>query len=236
MYRFYLPHIPKENFFLNQEESRHITKVLRFSVGDSVFISDGKGSIHLCEIISNGKNGCELKSLSVEKHPAKEYNVHIAMAPTKNNSRFEWFLEKATEIGIDQITPIFCMHSERKNIQLNRLNKVLIGALKQSCQAYLPKLNEPMSFSELILKMKNNDANKFIATFNRENEELCNLYKKRKSSVILIGPEGDFEKTEIDLALQNGFTGVNLGNSRLRTETAGLVACHTISMINLGDF
>ena len=232
MYWFYLADIPKKKIFLNQEESRHITKVLRYGIGDTVYLNDGKGSVYQCIIKFIDKKGCELESIAVKHHPQKEYRIHIAIAPTKNNSRFEWFLEKATEIGIDQITPIYSKHSERRKIQSPRLNKVLIGALKQSCQAYLPKLNEPMCFNDFIVNSGTNDSDMFIAAFHEENQELSSIYQRGEDATILIGPEGDFDKTEMDLALSLGVARVNLGKSRLRTETAGIVACHTISLIN----
>lgn len=232
MYWFYLADIPKEKIFLNQEEARHITKVLRYGIGDTIYLNDGKGSVYQCIIKFIDKKSCELESIAVKYHPKKECFVHIAIAPTKNNSRFEWFLEKATEIGIDQITPIYSNHSERRKIQSARLNKVLIGALKQSCQAYLPKLNEPIGFNDFIGNSETSNSEKFIAAFSEENQELRDMYQKSENATILIGPEGDFDKEEIGLALSKGFTRVNLGKSRLRTETAGIVACHTISLIN----
>ncbi len=233
MYRFYLADIPLEKINLSQEECRHITKVLRFGVGDIVYLTDGKGSIHQCVINSIDKKGCELKSVAVEYEPPKAYSLHIAIAPTKSNSRLEWFLEKATEIGIDQITPIYCNHSERRNIPSNRLHKILVGALKQSCQAYLPKLNDPIGFNDFIVNLGISDSNNYIAAFSEDNQELRDMYQKSKNATILIGPEGDFDEEEIGLALSKGFTRVNLGKSRLRTETAGIAACHTISLINL---
>ncbi|MBE9491864.1 MAG: RNA methyltransferase, partial [Bacteroidetes bacterium] len=156
---------------------------------------------------------------------------HLAIAPTKNINRFEWFLEKATEIGIDEISPIICDHSERKTLKTDRLNKILITAIKQSIKVYLPKLNSPLTFNEFIQKPCS--SFKFIACIDEEHQlNLKKAYQKGKDVVIIIGPEGDFSREEIKLAKELKYLPISLGKSRLRTETAAIVACHTIQLLN----
>jgi len=162
----------------------------------------------------------------------KPYRIHIAIAPTKNIDRFEWFLEKATEIGIDEITPIICEHSERTIIKPERLERVIIAAMKQSIKAFKPTLKQAISFKEFILQPLPGNL-KFIAVCEAENRQLLQeVCRRNEEYFILIGPEGDFSPEEINLAKQSGFIPVSLGNSRLRTETAGVVACHICNLIN----
>ena len=161
-----------------------------------------------------------------------DLHIHIAIAPTKMNERFEWFLEKSTEIGINEITPILCEHSERKVLKLERMNKILVAAMKQSKQAYLPKLNAAVSFDSFV--SNNTIEERYIAhcVENDEKKQLKEVIKKGADTLVLIGPEGDFSQKEIDHALKHGFSAVSLGNNRLRTETAAIVSCHTINLIN----
>ena len=167
----------------------------------------------------------------IENH---SYNLHIAIAPTKMNDRMEWFLEKATEIGIDEITPIFCDNSERKVIKKERFEKIIQSAMKQSLQMQLPKLNEAISYKEFINQDFNGQL--FIAHCEeQEKKQLQTQIKPKGNYTILIGPEGDFSTNEIKLALSKGFAPVALGNTRLRTETAGITACHTASLLNTRD-
>jgi len=156
--------------------------------------------------------------------------LHIAIAPTKNIDRIEWFLEKATEIGIDEITPLICIHSERRTVNAERLNKVIIAAMKQSLKAYLPKLNKETKIEEFIRQQTT--SSKFIGYCSGDTQKLKDMYKSGNDAVILIGPEGDFSEGEVMKAKENGFIPINLGNSRYRTETAALVACHTINLMN----
>jgi 16S rRNA (uracil1498-N3)-methyltransferase len=201
--------------------------------GDTIFLVDGKGGFFETKITDPHPKRCTVVVIDKKlQYEQLSYNLHIAIAPVKSIDRYEWFLEKATEIGIDEITPLLCRYSERKAIKEERLNKIITSAMKQSIKAYHPTLNPMISFNEFIKTSFNGD--KFIAHCeNGEKEPLKNLVKKGVDTLILIGPEGDFSKDEIDTALANGFKEISLGNSRLRTETAGVVACHTVSLMNL---
>jgi 16S rRNA (uracil1498-N3)-methyltransferase len=229
MQLFYCPEVINGTLYLNPDESRHCFKVLRKKLGDVIHLIDGEGNFYEVRInmASQKRISFEIiKSWPEEKRP---YDLHIAIAPPKNIDRFEWFLEKVTEIGIDEITPVFCDHSERKTIKKERLFKILLSATKQSLKAKLPVLNAPISFRNFILK--NHSTSCYIAHCQNQNKEsLKNL--PSSNTTILIGPEGDFSSNEISLALKNAFTPIHLGNSRLRTETAGVVACHTVALQN----
>jgi 16S rRNA (uracil1498-N3)-methyltransferase len=218
-------------FQFDKEESKHIVKVLRKKGGDEIFITNGKGNLFHSEITLESEKKCEVKITKVVFFEPKNYHLHIAIAPTKMNDRYEWFLEKATEIGIDEITPIICEHSERKIYKIDRAEKIIQAAMKQSNQYYLPQINEPISYAEFL--KKEITATKFIAHC-EENEKnvFKNSVKPSQNILILIGPEGDFSTKEINSALKNNFIPVSLGNTRLRTETAGIVACHTVALIN----
>jgi len=230
MQLFYLEN-PKDEITLSAEESKHATRVMRKKVGDILNFTDGKGGFHRAEMIIADTRKCRLKVVSSEqKEKQHNYHLHIAIAPTKNMDRFEWFLEKATEIGIDEITPIICSRSERKVIKTERGNRILLSGIKQSLKYHLPKLNEAISLNDFLIK--NYQGDKYIAHCeNGEKKELKTINNTEKY-LILIGPEGDFTQKEIDLALQNKFKAVSLGTSRLRTETAGIVATHSISLKN----
>jgi len=230
---FYTTEIPGDSFTLNSEESKHIIRVLRMKSGDSVRFTDGKGFFYDCEITDPNPKACQLKlvkkSEGTDKRP---FRLHLAIAPTKNISRFEWFLEKATEIGIDRITPIICDHSERKEIKINRLERVIIAAMKQSLKSNLPELNYANNFREFINQPF--PGQKYIAYIDDGVKlELSKTYQPTKNVLVLIGPEGDFSADEVKQAIDQGFQPVKLGPSRLRTETAGVVACHTINLLNL---
>ena len=218
-------------FQFDKEESKHIIKVLRKRGGDTIHITDGKGNLFHAEITLESEKRCEVKIVKIDTFEPKKYHLHIAIAPTKMNDRLEWFLEKATEIGIDEITPIICDHSERKFFKTDRAEKIIQAAMKQSNQFYLPQINEPISFNDFI-KIETTSL-KFIAHCEEDKKELFqNNIKTNQSILILIGPEGDFSTKEIEIALKNNFIPVSLGNTRLRTETAGVVACHTVALIN----
>jgi 16S rRNA (uracil1498-N3)-methyltransferase len=218
-------------FQFDKEESKHIIKVLRKRGGDVIHITNGKGNLFHSEISLESEKKCEVKIIKIEDFEAKNYHLHIAIAPTKINDRLEWFFEKATEIGIDEITPIICDHSERKVCKIDRAEKIIQAAMKQSNQFYLPIINEPISFSEFIKKETN--SSKFIAHCEENKKDFFkNSIQPNQNILMLIGPEGDFSPKEISLALENNFIPVSLGNTRLRTETAGIVACHTVALIN----
>ncbi len=230
---FYVPDISGDFVELPVEEARHVVQVMRKRVGDEIMLVDGKGFWYRLEILEISKKKClgkVLEKLNAE-HP-KSFHLHIAIAPTKNINRFEWFLEKATEFGIHEITPVLCQRSERKNLRTDRLNKVLVSAMKQSLKAFLPQLNELTPLREVIEKNYENTA-KFIAYLDEDVKgHLKENYHKSQNVLILIGPEGDFNPEEVTLAKENGFSGVSLGSSRLRTETAGIAACHIVNLVN----
>lgn len=219
---------------LDEIEARHAVQVLRRKVGDAMQLTDGEGNLYDGTIIEIGKKNCLVGiNSTVEAYNERPFKLHIAIAPTKNIDRFEWFLEKATEIGIDEITPLICKRSEREVIKWDRLNGVLLSAMKQSLKAYLPKLNEAIDFQK-FMKQDFVSSQNFIGHCieDAEKQLLSAMYKKGSHSVILIGPEGDFTEGEVSMALSKNFAAVSLGNSRLRTETAGVVACHTINLLN----
>lgn len=232
MHLFYTPEISGKTHTLNEEESRHCIRVLRLKAGDVIFLTNGSGTLYECTIEAAQEKKC---LVHVQKHydnyEKRPYYMHIAIGPTKNSDRLEWFLEKATEIGIDEITPIICEHSERKDLKIDRLQKVLVSAMKQSLKAWLPKLNEPVRFKDFI--KKNVGTAKFIAHCNEgTRESIASIYAKGDIT-ILIGPEGDFSEKEVKMAEEQNFKSISLGNSRLRTETAGLLACATAYIKNM---
>ena len=230
---FYSPNISTTPF-LPEEESLHCIKVLRLNKGDLIHIIDGVGGFFVAKIVEPHPKKTKVEIIKVEKDFNKiGYNLHLAVAPTKNIDRFEWFLEKVTEIGVAQITPLICRYSERKVVKLDRLEKIIISAAKQSIKPNMPIINELMPFADFITNNSDSMAQKFIAhCYDITKTPLLKSCNKGEDVVVLIGPEGDFSIEEVDLALNNGFKSVSLGNSRLRTETAGVVACHTVSVIN----
>lgn len=234
MHLFYTPDLTDKNYCFNETESRHCFKVLRLTEGDFVHLIDGKGGFFKAEIIqAHQKHTIVTVAETLENPDKRNYKIHIAVAPTKNIDRLEWFLEKACEIGVDRITPILCNHSERKIIKNDRLEKILVSAMKQSLKATLPQLDELTRFSDFILE--NNYKNRFIAYCDdtiKERVLLKNELKKGEDVLIIIGPEGDFSSEEIKKAFDNGFRPVSLGDSRLRTETAALFACSMTNVIN----
>lgn len=233
MQLFYFPAVKSQDkqFFFDKDESKHIVKVLRKKTGDILHVTNGLGFLFKTEIISESPSKCEVKVLEEFHQEQPKFGLHLAVAPTKMNERYEWFLEKATEIGIQEITPIICDHSERTVAKTERFQKVLLSAMKQSNQLFLPKLNEPISFAQLVKQPF--VGQKMIAHCEETSKKsLKTSLKTQESALILIGPEGDFSTSEINLALAQGFQPVTLGKTRLRTETAALVACHTFVICN----
>ncbi len=215
----------------SREESKHITKVLRKREGDLLSVTNGKGDLFSGEITFSSPNKCIATISHIKTTQARPYHVHLVVAPTKMNDRYEWFLEKATEIGIDEITPIICDHSERKVIKEERFERILLSAMKQSLQLHLPKLNSAISFSDFISKQQQGQL--FIAHCEETSKRsFKDTLQKNTDVTILIGPEGDFSSKEIEIALSNNFIPVTLGNTRLRTETAAIVAAHSIAYSN----
>ena len=230
MQLFYAEDIDSE-FDLSKDESRHLIRVLRKTLGDSVIFTDGMGGKYWCDIIDDNPKKTRLKVVKKEQIKQSKPKLTIAIAPTKNMDRIEWFLEKSTEIGIYRIIPILCAHSERKVIKNDRLEKIIVSAMKQSLKYYKPMLSPMIRFDAFL--EQHFSGRKFIAHLDEANPILFqNLYKKKEELLILIGPEGDFSPEEIALATSNNFEMVSLGNSRLRTETAGVVACHSFNFMN----
>lgn len=234
MQLFYAPEISLPRYTLPEEESKHCVRVLRMTVGDELHLTDGKGNMYRCKVVSDNVKRCEVEV--VETWPEYErmsYGLTMCVAPTKNIDRFEWFLEKATEIGISEVYPLECDHSERRQIKLDREEKVITAAVKQSLKAYHPVLHDLTSVRDIIAM--DFEGEKYIAHCDSsfgERPYLGNLVKKGANTLILIGPEGDFSKEEINFALQNGFKAISLGRERLRTETAAVVATTVVATIN----
>ncbi len=215
----------------SREESKHIAKVLRKKEGDILYITNGKGILFTARITFSNPSQCHAIIDAYDTQPEKSYTLHLAVAPTKMNDRYEWFLEKATEIGIDHITPIICDHSERKVIKAERFERILQSAMKQSLQSYLPQLNPAVSFSEFIAQ-EHTDQLLIAHCEETKKQSLKDILQPKTNVTILIGPEGDFSTKEIELALSSGYTPVTLGDTRLRTETAAIVATHSVAFIN----
>jgi 16S rRNA (uracil1498-N3)-methyltransferase len=215
----------------SRDESKHIVKVLRKSTGDILHITNGNGWLFSSEISIADMKNCIAKITSREQQIKRGYSIHLAVAPTKLNERYEWFLEKATEIGVDTITPIICANSERKVIKAERYEKILQSAMKQSLRCYLPKLNQAVSFKEFVTQSFIGQT--CIAHCEKTNRKsFKRSLKLHQDITVLIGPEGDFNTKEIELAIQHNFSPVTLGETRLRTETAAIVACHSIAFNN----
>lgn len=217
----------------NKDESRHIIRVLRKKEGDVLHITNGNGTLFFAEIIIGSDKKCIAKIIKLEEKPrTRDYYLHVVIAPTKNNDRLEWFLEKATEIGIDEITPIICKNSERKIVKIDRLERIIQSAMKQSLQFTLPKLNPPINFSDFI---KNDFLEEIFIAHCEESIEkkfLKNIASPKSKYIILIGPEGDFSHEEIQQSLSKGFIPISLGANRLRTETAGLNVVQSIAYLH----
>lgn len=233
MQLFYNPTLAPDTkeIFFDKTESRHIIKVLRKKSGDILLITNGNGLLSEAEIsLANEKKCVALITTSVHKKKGWDYYLHVAIAPTKSLDRLEWFLEKATEIGVDEITPIFCSNSERRVVKMERLQKIIVSASKQSLKYHFPKLNKAISFTEFL--NQDMDGKKLIAhCYDYEKTPLKNINVSSKTT-ILIGPEGDFSEQEVEQALNKSFTTISLGTSRLRTETAGIAAVHSVSLLN----
>lgn len=220
-----------ETFSFDKEESKHIIKVLRKKDGDILYVTNGLGFLFKTEIILASDSKCTVQMISFDKAPTPNFKLHLAVAPTKMNDRYEWFLEKATEIGIHEITPIICDRSERKVINKERFEKILLSAMKQSNELFLPKLNPAISFKEFV-KQKNKGLQLIAHCEETDKKTLKSILQSNTDVTVLIGPEGDFSEKEITLALDQNYVPVSLGNTRLRTETAAVVACHSVVFFN----
>ena len=232
---FFSNNIDADIITLDNLESRHCVKVMRYKIGDSINIVDGLGNLYVGNLIFVDKKSCQVKIDDIIKnYNKKNHYIHIGISPIKNHDRLAWFVEKSIEIGIDEITFIKCARTLRKTVKMDRLNKIAITAMKQTLKAYLPKINDIMDIKEFIKKQDHSDN--FICQLEDDHRKNIFYYKqsilKKKNSCMIIGPEGDFTSDEIKLCKNNGFNSITLGESRLRTETAGIIACHLANIIN----
>jgi 16S rRNA (uracil1498-N3)-methyltransferase len=231
MHLFYQANIADGINQFDEAESKHVQRVLRLSIGDTIHLTDGKGFLYEAQLTLTKTKNSSFKIVDKTYFPPPNYYIHIAIAPTKNADRIEWFAEKVMELGIQQISFVLCDNSERKTINLDRIEKKAISAMKQSGQYHLPMINELIPYKQFVKTVK--EEERFIGFVDEENpHHLKNLAKKKSNYVILIGPEGDFSKAELDLAIENKFKKISLGSTRLRTETAGIAACHILNLIN----
>ena len=234
---FYSPDTVSNIHILDQQESRHCVKSLRLQIDSQLYLTDGKGNVYLTKIIDDNIKACVLEVISrVEDYPLLDYQLHIGIAPTKNNDRLEWFVEKAVETGISKISTIICKNSERTSVKSERIERLMIAAIKQSLRAELPVFTNEICFDDFIEKTKDSYSQKFIAycgdDLNQSSVLLKTVCKAQTDTLILIGPEGDFTSDEVQRAINFGFVPVSLGKFRLRTETAALIACAAVKMIN----
>jgi 16S rRNA (uracil1498-N3)-methyltransferase len=232
MHIFYSPDISADCNYLDESESRHCINVLRLSKNETIQIIDGKGGFYFAEITDPNPKKCGFRIIeSVKDYGKRNYTVHIAIAPTKNISRFEWFLEKATEVGVDEITPLQCGRSERNTLKMERLERVLVSAMKQARRAFRPTLNNITSVEQFLERDFHGKG--FIAHCEGEKKPFLNdRYVPGENALLMIGPEGDFTPAEIEAAKGKKMQEISLGPDRLRTETAGLIACFTIHLLN----
>jgi 16S rRNA (uracil1498-N3)-methyltransferase len=231
---FYAPDINFPDITLSPEESAHCIRVLRLGRGEHVQVIDGNGGYYNAVITTPDARCCKLKvTETIPGDVHRNYTVHIAIAPTKNMDRFEWFVEKSVEIGIDMITPLLCHHSERKVLKTERLERLIISTMKQAIIPTHPVLHELTGFKEFVSLQGKNDTDLFIAHCEEtDRKKLVTACTAGRNTLVLIGPEGDFSRDEIRLAVSHRFIPVSLGNNRLRTETAGIAACHTVNLVN----
>jgi 16S rRNA (uracil1498-N3)-methyltransferase len=230
---FYAPGIEGRSHTLDETESRHCIKVLRMTRGTAVKVIDGKGNLFEGYISDPDIKRCVIAITSeIKDYEKREYYLHIAISPLKNPERFEWFIEKSVEIGIDEITPLICKHTEKQSIKQERTENIIISAMKQSLKARKPILNPPVLFDEFI--SREHSGKKMIAHCINElpRKNFSEAYSKGSNATIMIGPEGDFSADEISSAVQNGFVPFQMGTARLRTETAGIAACHSVYFMN----
>ena len=230
---FYVPGITGNSCLMDENNSRHCIRVLRMIKGDRLKLVDGIGNLYEGIIADPDPSGCKVTITGVTRDFEKRgYRLHIAISPIKNQERFEWFIEKSVEIGIDEITPLICRNTEKTGMKRDRINNIIVSAMKQSLKAFRPSLNEPVSISEFV--SADRTGIKLIASCNQDNErkKIDQVYQKSNDAIILIGPEGDFTGEELSLAFNNGYKPVHLGTSRLRTETAGIAACYSVYFIN----
>ncbi len=231
MHLFYQPNINDGSHFLEPDESRHCIKSLRQKEGDEIQVTDGKGNLFTVKVTEADTRKCAFEVVNKEEKVEGSYHIHIAIAPTKSLDRMEWFVEKAVEIGIDEISFILCDQSEKRFMKLERIKRKAISAMKQSLKYCLPKINALENFDKFIEQDFKN-TQKFIAYVDHSiPQHLKDVTKSNQQYLVLIGPEGDFSEKEITLAKEKSFTPISLGKNRLRTETAGVAACHILNLV-----
>lgn len=229
---FYQPGVSTGINYLDETESRHLVKVLRRKNGDELNITDGKGNLYEAIILHADASRCTFNVVRTKQQPPKSYHIHIAISPLKNPDRLEWFVEKAIEFGVDEITLLDCDYTEKHRVKMDRLHKISVSAMKQSLHLSLPLLEGPIAFGDLV-RRPTTELRKFIAHVDQNNpDELIDVAVPDQKYLILIGPEGDFSHDEVSAASAAGFHKVSLGPSRLRTETAGIAACHILNLVN----
>jgi 16S rRNA (uracil1498-N3)-methyltransferase len=230
---FYAPDITGDSYTLDENESKHSIRVLRMKRGMQVKLIDGKGNLYEGIIAEPDQKKCIIKVESVTRNfEARNYRLHIAISPLKNPERFEWFVEKSVEIGVDEITPLLCRNTEKPGIKPDRIRNIIISAMKQSLKSRATVLNEACTFADFARPDHRGTGMIAHCSSKTERSNIAEVYAKGKDAIILIGPEGDFSEDEIAMAVRRGFIPVHLGRSRLRTETAGVAACHSVYFIN----
>ena len=231
---FYSGNVSEGMALFSREETGHCLKVLRMRRGDTLVFTDGKGNLYEGVITSDNPSGMTASVTSVIIKAGKsDYRLHVAISPLKNDDRLEWFIEKAVETGIEEITPVLCQRTEKRRIRRERLEGIILSAMKQSLRCYLPTLNEPALFSEFV--MENHSGRKLIASCDEdfERKSITSAFSRKEDVLVLIGPEGDFTSDETRLAIEHGFIPVHIGPGRLRTETAGIAACCSVYLANI---
>ncbi len=233
MQLFYATNREKDLIVLEDQEAKHCVQVLRKKVGDEIMVTDGQGNLFTTELVTTSKSRCQLAIQETHRFPPHRPYLHIGIVPTKNIDRVEWFLEKATELGINEISLLLSENSERKKLRYDRLQKLLIAAMKQSLNTHLPRLNDLQSYQDWVdLQSKDESPFKLIPHIHEQEKQLLkDAYRPGQNVTVLIGPEGGFAKSEVDYALNNGFTPVSLGDTRLRTETAAIAVCAFINFM-----
>lgn len=235
MQLFFADNLDSDLYTLSPEESKHCVKVLRMEAGHEVHLTDGLGTLCRCRIVAPDPKACVVEVIErIANYEQRNHHLHLAVAPTKNTARLEWFVEKAVEVGIDEITPILCDNSERMVMKTERLEKIIVSAMKQSLKAYKPRVHQPVKLVDFIAQMADReDVKKMMCYCDGDNRTpIQEVYSKGESALVLIGPEGDFSPREIEKALASGFKPITLGNCRLRTETAALYATVAINFMN----
>lgn len=229
MNHFYSPSIAEGTFLLPEEEAHHAASVLRSKAGDRIGILDGKGTSAVAEIVSIDRKKCEVKVITKETFPPeRSAHIHIAVGLTKQIDRFEWFVEKAVEIGVDRITPLFTQRTERSKLRTDRLQRVMIAAMKQSQRKWLPQLDEAMSLKELF--GTDLPLQRYFGWCEGDHRSLKELYDRNSDALVVIGPEGDLSPEEAELLIGKQFAAISIGAARLRTETAAIAACTWMSL------